>query len=147
MSIQTKSATFTLDGRPGVEYETTITETFSGEWELTEVRITSSGGLAQWDLQPSIQRLVYNTLHQRDMMVSMDGAEPAHEFDWMATFTKHILCRKGIHTMADLSEKTDAQLLEIADIGPIRVNELRQGITAWKAKTEHLNKPSTATST
>lgn len=43
MSNPTKDATFVLDGRPGVEYETTITETSSGDWKLTDVRIVSPG--------------------------------------------------------------------------------------------------------
>ncbi|WP_405159811.1 hypothetical protein OG203_25545 [Nocardia sp. NBC_01499] len=148
MSSPTKSATFELDGRPGVEYQTTITETFSGDWKLTEVRIVSARGIEQWDLQPSIPRLVYNTLYGRDMMVSVDGTTaPVHEFDWMRVVSRNILCRNGIRTMADLAEKTDAQLLEIAELGTIRVNELRQGIVAWKTKMGQLVPPQDLTST
>lgn len=82
------------------------------------------------------------------MMVSLDGkTAPGHEFDWMRTVSKNLLCRNGIRTMADLAEMTDAQLLEIAELGPIRVNELRQGIVAWKTKMGQLNPPPDLTST
>lgn len=130
-----KSATIELDDHRGVEYSVTITRLLRGDWVLSRVTVDAKCGiLTGWDFQPSAERLVYNVLYGTDMMFRECGESPKGEFDWMDEFTKNLLHRNGIHTMAMLADMTDAQLLDITSLGRIRVGKLRDGITKWQAQ-------------
>ncbi|WP_433660813.1 hypothetical protein ACQPW1_00540 [Nocardia sp. CA-128927] len=135
MDSESKSATIELDDHPGVEYSVTITQPSPDSWVLSRVTVASrSGILTGWDLQPSAERLVYNVLYGIDMLFREPGEPPEHEFDWMDETSRNILIFNGIRTMAMLADKTDAQLLELRNMGSIRVGKLREGITKWQAK-------------
>lgn len=135
MNIEIKSATIELDDHAGVEYSVTITRLPGGDWSLTRVTIDSRIGiLTGWDFQPSAERLIYNVVYETDMMFREDGASPKREFDWIDEVTKNLLLRNGIRTMAMLADMSDAQLLDLTSLGPVRVGKLRAGITKWQAQ-------------